>query len=71
MDALLDALLPAIAAVVVVLAWGLFRSRIRCPNCGTRLPMFRIPADTREAAWGGVTCRKCGMKLDRNGKPRS
>ena len=68
MDPILVALV-AVAGLVIVL--GLIRSRMRCPNCGTRVPMVRMPANTQEAAWGGWTCRKCGMKLDRSGKPRS
>jgi hypothetical protein len=65
------ALVVAAAVVGVFLVWGVLRSRMRCPKCGMRLPMMRTPADSQEAAWGGWTCRNCGTKLDRSGKPRS
>ena len=35
----------------------------RCSNCGTRSPIIHA------RLWGGWTCRKCGLKLDRNGEP--
>jgi hypothetical protein len=35
----------------------------RCSNCGTRSPIIY-------GLWGGWTCSKCGLKLDRNGEPK-
>lgn len=47
--------------------WGLTFRRIECPKCSEPVPRFRKPATTRQAIWGGWTCRSCGAELDRSG----
>ncbi|MBL8922908.1 MAG: hypothetical protein JNJ54_28930 [Myxococcaceae bacterium] len=42
-----------------------------CPKCGTPLPAVRVPKNFRQALWGGWTCAKCGVELDKWGRPRS
>jgi hypothetical protein len=41
-----------------------------CPGCGEPLPMLRRPASFREAMWGGWTCKKCRLSIDKWGRPR-
>jgi hypothetical protein len=41
---------------------------LACPGCGTPLPSYRIPANKRQALWGGWTCAKCGTEMDRHGR---
>ena len=40
-----------------------------CPECSSRLPMIRRPANERQWIHGGWTCRQCGVELDRFGMP--
>ena len=47
--------------------WGLTLRKLSCPKCLEPLPRFRKPASTRQAIWGGWTCRSCGAELDRLG----
>jgi hypothetical protein len=41
---------------------------LACPRCGTEIPLFRKPANTSQALWGGNTCQGCGAVLDRKGR---
>jgi hypothetical protein len=41
-----------------------------CPNCGAPLPLVRIPKTLKEMIRGGWTCDRCGIAIDRLGKPR-
>ncbi|MGR3714200.1 MAG: hypothetical protein ACU0A6_13900 [Shimia sp.] len=43
-------------------------NKIRCPNCGTDLPMLRVPKSLRAALWGGGTCPKCGTEVSKFGR---
>jgi DNA-directed RNA polymerase subunit RPC12/RpoP len=40
----------------------------RCPHCGNKYPLIRIPADFEQAMWGGMTCQRCGYRIDKWGK---
>ena len=40
---------------------------MNCPNCGTKLPIIRIPKSFHQAMYGGVTCKNCGAEIARNG----
>lgn len=42
-----------------------------CPSCGAALPAVRAPKNLRQALWGGWTCAKCGVELDKWGRPLS
>lgn len=42
-----------------------------CPGCGAPLPMARVPSSFREAMWGGWTCKKCRLAIDKWGRPRT
>lgn len=39
-----------------------------CPKCGEPLPAIRAPTNLRQAMWGGWTCAKCGVELDKWGR---
>lgn len=47
--------------------WGLNLGRVVCPVCGTKQPIFRMPANREQAMWGGTTCPKCHTNLDKYG----
>jgi ssDNA-binding Zn-finger/Zn-ribbon topoisomerase 1 len=68
--ALSPALFGAIAGGLGVLVYALIVPAKKCPDCGTPLPKFRKPANKQQAMWGGWTCPKCGIDIDRKGKKR-
>jgi hypothetical protein len=39
-----------------------------CPNCGQRMPTFRVPSSLHQIMWGGWTCPNCGCEMDKWGK---
>ena len=39
-----------------------------CPRCNARTPRIRVPTCLRESLLGGMTCVKCGCRIDRNSK---
>ena len=45
--------------------------KANCPKCNTPAPIVRVPKSISEFLWGGWTCKKCGLKMDRNGKERT
>jgi hypothetical protein len=53
--------------------WGINLSRLLrpppCSKCDEPAPVFRRPANRRQAMWGGWTCRQCGYELDKWGRP--
>lgn len=67
-------LVLAIGAVLVVYGtikknrWGINLRPISCPNCGAVMPRVRVPASGSEGMWGGMTCPKCGTKMDKWGR---
>jgi len=80
----MEIIVPAIAGAVLVLIvflftkgkigegsrWGLnLKGSQACPSCGAAIPVFRKPANKRQALWGGWTCPGCGVELDKWLKP--
>ncbi len=61
-----------VVATVLKSPWGINLKPPRaCPNCAAAIPRGpRIPADAQEAMWGGYTCKSCGVRLDKWGRPR-
>lgn len=49
--------------------FGLNLGAARCTDCGTPPPAFRKPANRQQMLWGGWTCAKCGLELDKYGRP--
>jgi hypothetical protein len=49
--------------------WGINTNAVRCPRCDEPAPTVRVPANWRQALWGGHTCRECGCEYDKWGKP--
>jgi hypothetical protein len=49
--------------------WGLNFKPTACTECGTPAPQVRLPANWRQATWGGWTCAECGLELDKWGRP--
>ena len=49
--------------------WGFNLRPEDCPRCGQRLPTVRRPRNLRQAVWGGWTCERCGVELDKWGRP--
>ena len=47
--------------------WGMNFQVPDCPGCGSKPPTFRVPANTRQAMWGGWTCEDCGTECDKWG----
>lgn len=48
--------------------WGINFTIPPCPECGTKPPTFRTPANARQALWGGWTCASCGTEMDKWGE---
>jgi len=65
------ALVGGMCAVIAVLAVGLLSPQRKCPECATPLPKVRKPMNRQQALWGGWTCPKCGIDVDRKGRKRS
>jgi hypothetical protein len=49
--------------------WGINLSIPNCRHCGERMPAVRVPANLRQAIWGGWTCAQCGLEVDKWGEP--
>ncbi len=49
--------------------WGINWKPAACTECGTAAPVVRMPANRRQALWGGWTCAECGLELDKWGRP--
>lgn len=47
--------------------FGINLSRVYCPNCNKKQPIVRKPANERQALYGGYTCKKCGIEMDKYG----
>jgi hypothetical protein len=48
--------------------WGVNFDPVSCPRCNTPLPRHRHPRTTRQALWGGGTCAKCEIEIDKWGR---
>jgi hypothetical protein len=40
-----------------------------CPTCHNHRRLFRIPRNFRQFLWGGGTCRRCGLEVDKWNRP--
>ena len=66
--------LVLVLAVLLVLTvtkskWGINLRPPVCPDCGHKVgSMVRIPANARQALWGGLTCEKCRCEMDKWGR---
>jgi hypothetical protein len=49
--------------------WGIGAVVSDCPRCGAGLPPVRVPTSFRQAMWGGWTCPKCELEVDKWGQP--
>jgi hypothetical protein len=47
--------------------WGINLTPVHCPQCHELVPAVRVPANRRQALWGGATCVKCGCEMDKWG----
>jgi ABC-type uncharacterized transport system permease subunit len=68
--------LLASGAVAVVLGtvfksrWGInLRWSGECPRCHNHRKIFRIPRNVRQFLWGGGTCNRCGLEVDKWNRP--
>ena len=69
MELIFQTALIVFVVVAVIFIWAVIKLRkVRCPVCGTKPPLLRIPKNRYQALWGGWTCSKCGAELDRNGQ---
>ena len=50
--------------------WGvnLNARSVRCPECGAKPPMARVPKNLNQTLWGGWTCQDCGCEYDKWGR---
>ena len=46
---------------------GINFRRESCPKCGSGIPMVRMPANLKQALWGGYTCATCRTEIDKWG----
>jgi len=50
--------------------WGINpTSQIQCPRCGEVRGQIRAPRNLRQALWGGGTCDRCGLEVDKWNRP--
>ncbi|MBD3913598.1 hypothetical protein [Nocardioides hwasunensis] len=56
-------------AGVIVLLLGLAKPLPECPECGQRVARIRWPDSGTQAIRGGWTCKRCGCRMDRRGRP--
>jgi hypothetical protein len=47
---------------------GINTKTVTCPRCGLKAPMIRMPANLRQALWGGWTCVQCHCEFDKYGR---
>jgi len=47
--------------------WGINRKRVICLRCHSSAPVIRLPTSSRQAMWGGWTCKSCGCEIDKWG----
>lgn len=65
---LIGGIIGGVASGLGVLVLALLIPRRKCPDCGELFPRFRMPANSRQALWGGGTCANCGCEVDRRGR---
>ena len=46
---------------------GINLDKVKCPECYELMPGVRKPRNIRQILWGGWTCKKCGIELDKYG----
>lgn len=51
--------------------WGINFQGASCPQCKQAAPTLRMPKNARQALWGGWTCERCRIEIDKWGKPIS
>jgi hypothetical protein len=49
--------------------WGVNTARLTCPQCGNAPGHLRLPKTVGQFLWGGVTCNRCGIEVDKWGRP--
>jgi hypothetical protein len=49
--------------------WGINTAQLTCPNCGNTLGHVRVPKNMAQTLWGGATCNRCGVEVDKWGRP--
>ncbi len=49
-------------------AIGINLQAVHCPRCRTRQPALRQPMSQEQMLWGGWTCAKCGLHIDKWGR---
>lgn len=49
--------------------WGINTAKLICPNCGNPIGRVRTPKTFAQVFWGGATCNKCGIEVDKWGRP--
>ncbi|MBN8611302.1 MAG: hypothetical protein J0L92_11985 [Deltaproteobacteria bacterium] len=72
--------LPALAGVAMFVMtivdtargqgrWGINFKGASCPQCKQAAPTIRVPKTVGQALWGGWTCERCQLEIDKWGKP--
>jgi len=52
--------------------WGInTETQIECPGCHKLRGQIRTPRNLRQALWGGGTCDRCGLEVDKWNRPVS
>ena len=47
--------------------WEVNFTKVVCPECGAKQPVFRIPKNLDQLMFGGGQCEKCSCKMDKHG----
>jgi hypothetical protein len=69
--------LGVLAAIATLVLGTVFKTHFginlgtpTCSECGTTMPsVVRIPKTPNQVMYGGWTCEKCGLELDKWGNP--
>lgn len=61
-------MLATVYAAFIFMTIVVMMKKRRCPDCGAELPLVRTPKTARQFVWGGWTCPKCTVELDRAGE---
>jgi hypothetical protein len=65
---LLFAVTQPVLALVFAFLIPFNLASVSCPRCNALLPQVRKPRSSQQTMWGGWTCPKCGVDVDKWGR---
>jgi len=64
--------LLVILGTIFKMQWGVnIVSQFECPRCHQTHGQIRTPRNLRQRQWGGFTCDRCGLEVDKWNRPLS